>query len=130
MTELPQLPFESAEAWEDWLQEHHADAPGIWVQFAKKASGLPTVSYQQRECPEGTFATLARGQDYSDAGRVRSIRTAGDLVVVRPGGDAGRRYDMLEPVAQYARSLLLGEDVSTRLRRDIQRLFEKVSSLR
>ena len=26
-------------------------------------SGLPTVSYAQRECPEGTFATLARGHD-------------------------------------------------------------------
>jgi predicted ATPase/transcriptional regulator with XRE-family HTH domain len=31
------------------------------------------------------------------------------LVVVRPGADAGHRYDMLEPVAQYARSLLMGE---------------------
>lgn len=26
-------------------------------------AGLPTVSYQQRECPAGTFATLARGHD-------------------------------------------------------------------
>jgi len=26
-------------------------------------SGLPTASYQQRECPGGTFATLARGHD-------------------------------------------------------------------
>lgn len=26
-------------------------------------SGLPVASYAQRECPEGTFATLARGHD-------------------------------------------------------------------
>jgi hypothetical protein len=26
-------------------------------------SGLPMVNYAQRECPEGTFATLARGHD-------------------------------------------------------------------
>ncbi len=26
-------------------------------------SGLPVASYSQRECPEGTFATLARGHD-------------------------------------------------------------------
>lgn len=26
-------------------------------------AGLPTVSYRQRECPAGTFATLARGHD-------------------------------------------------------------------
>jgi uncharacterized protein YdeI (YjbR/CyaY-like superfamily) len=45
LTDLAQLPFESAEAWEDWLRDHHSDAPGVWVQFAKKASGLPTVSF-------------------------------------------------------------------------------------
>lgn len=26
-------------------------------------SGLPTANYAQRECPDGTFATLARGHD-------------------------------------------------------------------
>jgi hypothetical protein len=26
-------------------------------------SGLPVANYAQRECPEGTFATLARGHD-------------------------------------------------------------------
>ena len=31
------------------------------------------------------------------------------LVVVGPGGDGRRRFDMLEPVAQYARSRLLGD---------------------
>lgn len=32
------------------------------------------------------------------------------LVVVSPNADASRRYDMLEPVAQYARGLLVGEE--------------------
>ena len=32
------------------------------------------------------------------------------LVVVRPGRDLDLRYDMLEPVAQYARSLLIGDE--------------------
>jgi predicted ATPase len=32
------------------------------------------------------------------------------LVVVRAGEDGRHRYDMLEPVAQYARSLLVGEE--------------------
>jgi uncharacterized protein YdeI (YjbR/CyaY-like superfamily) len=27
------------------LRKHHAAAPGVWLRFAKKASGLPTVSY-------------------------------------------------------------------------------------
>jgi predicted ATPase/Tfp pilus assembly protein PilF len=32
------------------------------------------------------------------------------LVVVRPGEERSRRYEMLEPVAQYARSLLIGKE--------------------
>ena len=38
--------FANAEAWEAWLAEHHADTDGIWVKFAKKASGIPTVVYK------------------------------------------------------------------------------------
>jgi len=41
------LAFENAEAWEAWLAEHHADTDGIWVKFAKKASGIPTVVYKE-----------------------------------------------------------------------------------
>jgi uncharacterized protein YdeI (YjbR/CyaY-like superfamily) len=38
-------PFESAAAWEEWLREHHETVPGVWIKFAKKASGVPTVTY-------------------------------------------------------------------------------------
>ncbi len=41
------VPFASAAAWEAWLEEHHADADGIWVKFAKKASGIETVVYKE-----------------------------------------------------------------------------------
>jgi len=34
------------------------------------------------------------------------------LVVVRPGAGSPRRFGMLEPVAQYARSLLVGEEAA------------------
>ena len=52
------------------------------------------------------------------SGSVRSDEVLGlleglaeqSLVVARTVGAIGRRYDMLEPVAQYARSLLLGEE--------------------
>jgi uncharacterized protein YdeI (YjbR/CyaY-like superfamily) len=39
--------FASAEAWERWLVEHHADVPGVWIMFAKKGSGVPTVTYME-----------------------------------------------------------------------------------
>jgi len=42
--ELPIIPFTSREAWETWLEEHHATSDGLWLKLAKKGSGLETVS--------------------------------------------------------------------------------------
>ncbi len=42
-----QLAFESAAAFEAWLAEQHAQSDGIWIRFAKKASGIPTVVYAE-----------------------------------------------------------------------------------
>jgi uncharacterized protein YdeI (YjbR/CyaY-like superfamily) len=47
MPDEPTLPFESAEAWEAWLDEHHETVDGVWLQIAKKASGLPTVTHAE-----------------------------------------------------------------------------------
>ena len=41
---LPIIPFASREAWETWLEEHHATSDGLWLKLAKKGSGLETVS--------------------------------------------------------------------------------------
>ncbi len=43
----PVVAFESPEAWEAWLAEHHATAGGVWVKMAKKATGIPTVTHQE-----------------------------------------------------------------------------------
>ena len=40
-------PFASRAAFEAWLAEHHATSDGIWIKFAKKASGIPTVVYAE-----------------------------------------------------------------------------------
>ena len=45
--EYPQLPFESAEAWDKWLAENHDTAPGVWAKLAKKGSGVPSVAYPE-----------------------------------------------------------------------------------
>jgi len=42
--ELPIIPFTSREAWETWLEEHHATSDGLWLKLAKKGSGLETVA--------------------------------------------------------------------------------------
>ena len=46
-TDLPIIPFASAGAWEEWLDEHHATSGGLWLKFAKKGSGIETVSFAE-----------------------------------------------------------------------------------
>ncbi|HEX8032430.1 MAG TPA: YdeI/OmpD-associated family protein [Ktedonobacterales bacterium] len=44
---MPTLTFETQRDWEAWLDAHHADAPGVWLQIAKKAAGKLSVSYAE-----------------------------------------------------------------------------------
>jgi uncharacterized protein YdeI (YjbR/CyaY-like superfamily) len=39
--------FETADAWEGWLEAHHADSLGIWLKLAKASGGVPSVTYAQ-----------------------------------------------------------------------------------
>ena len=41
------IPFSDTEAFAAWLDEHHAASDGIWIKFAKKASGIPSVTYKE-----------------------------------------------------------------------------------
>jgi uncharacterized protein YdeI (YjbR/CyaY-like superfamily) len=45
--DAPTLSFESPEAWEVWLAEHHADGLGVWIQFYKKAAGVRSLTYAE-----------------------------------------------------------------------------------
>lgn len=55
-TELPVLSFASGRAWEQWLSKHHADADGVWIEIARKASGIVSVTH-----PEALDAALCYG---------------------------------------------------------------------
>lgn len=46
-TESPILSFSSQEEWEHWLDLNHTLLTGIWLQFYKKGSGIPTVVYSE-----------------------------------------------------------------------------------
>lgn len=39
--------FESQNGWERWLKENHRTSTGIWMQLAKKASGIRSVTYAE-----------------------------------------------------------------------------------
>ncbi len=43
--DLPVKSFRTAKAWETWLAKHHAASNGLWIQFARKGSGIPSVTY-------------------------------------------------------------------------------------
>jgi uncharacterized protein YdeI (YjbR/CyaY-like superfamily) len=45
--DLPILPFASARAFEAWLEAQHATAAGVWLQIAKKDTGIATVTYAE-----------------------------------------------------------------------------------
>lgn len=43
--ELPVLFFADQQQWEQWLAEHYAEPSGVWLKFAKKDSGITSLSY-------------------------------------------------------------------------------------
>jgi uncharacterized protein YdeI (YjbR/CyaY-like superfamily) len=45
--ELPVVAFESEDAWEKWLEAHHASSNGVWMKFFKKRSATPTIVYKE-----------------------------------------------------------------------------------
>jgi uncharacterized protein YdeI (YjbR/CyaY-like superfamily) len=44
---LPILRFNSTEDWERWLAEQHSSSKGVWLQFAKRGTGVQTVTYAE-----------------------------------------------------------------------------------
>ena len=45
-SEYPTILFETPEDWVAWLDKH-ADADGVWMRLAKKASGIQSIDYAQ-----------------------------------------------------------------------------------
>lgn len=53
---LPILPFKSDGKWAAWLDKNHAKSGGVWILIPKKATGIPTVTYE-----EAIFSALCYG---------------------------------------------------------------------
>jgi len=43
--DLPELQPRSRQAWRTWLQKHHATSSGVWLVYAKKHTGIPSLTY-------------------------------------------------------------------------------------
>lgn len=45
--DYPTLTFKSQKAFTAWLAKQHSSSDGIWIKIAKKASGIPSVTYAE-----------------------------------------------------------------------------------
>jgi uncharacterized protein YdeI (YjbR/CyaY-like superfamily) len=45
MGELRRVRPKSRKAWRDWLEKHHATSTGVWLVYAKKHAGIPSLTY-------------------------------------------------------------------------------------
>jgi uncharacterized protein YdeI (YjbR/CyaY-like superfamily) len=46
-TDFPVLAFPDQASFEAWLEAEHATAPGLYVKFAKKGTGIPTITWEE-----------------------------------------------------------------------------------
>jgi uncharacterized protein YdeI (YjbR/CyaY-like superfamily) len=54
--ELPVRRFASRAAWQKWLAANHERSRGVWIELAKKGSGLPSITF-----PEALEVALCYG---------------------------------------------------------------------
>jgi uncharacterized protein YdeI (YjbR/CyaY-like superfamily) len=47
LPELKKVQPKSRAAWRAWLDKNHAASQGVWLVFAKKHTGLPSLSYEE-----------------------------------------------------------------------------------
>jgi uncharacterized protein YdeI (YjbR/CyaY-like superfamily) len=47
LAEPPVREFRTRAAWARWLEAHHGDDGGVWLKFAKKDTGVTTVTYAE-----------------------------------------------------------------------------------
>lgn len=45
--ELLRIAFASEAEWEAWLEQNHKQLPGVWIEIAKKGSGIDSVRYPE-----------------------------------------------------------------------------------
>jgi uncharacterized protein YdeI (YjbR/CyaY-like superfamily) len=43
----PVMDFAGPDEWRAWLEHHHVDSGGVWIQIAKQASGIASVDHDQ-----------------------------------------------------------------------------------
>jgi uncharacterized protein YdeI (YjbR/CyaY-like superfamily) len=79
------LEVETRAQWRDWLARHHATSPGVWLVTWKKASGRPSLGYD-----DIVEEALAFGWVDSQPKTVDDQRSARLLTPRKPGSNWSR----------------------------------------
>ena len=153
--QVPDLPvhqFASTAAWERWLARNHARSPGVWLEIAKKAAAVTTVSHPEaldvalcygwidglRHKQDDTyfrqrFTPRTRTSKWSKINRdkVEALVAAGRM---RPAGqaaiDAAKADGRWDAAYAGSRSIEVPDDLVRALRRNAKarRAFEQLDS--
>jgi uncharacterized protein YdeI (YjbR/CyaY-like superfamily) len=134
--------FETSDAWEQWLSEHHRCAQLIWLQIAKKGASTKTVTYDealdaalcfgwidgQRKSQDEhyflqRFTPRRRGSLWSKRNVIKALRlleagkvqTSGlaEIEVAQNDGRWDRAYDS-------SRSMLIPDDFLSALQKNLR----------
>ena len=131
--------FASAAEFRDWLEEHHATQPDVWVGFRRRSSGLPSPTWEEavdaalsygwidgiRKSLDDTsftnrFTPRRRTSNWSarNINRIRELTEAG---LIRPPGlrafeERDRRRDAIYSYEKGPATL--PEEAAARLRSD------------
>lgn len=79
VTELEELLVPDAAAWRSWLEEHHADTPGVWLVLTKKdgdATALTRAAALDEALCFGWIDGQARSRDAATSLQRMTPRTA------------------------------------------------------
>ena len=78
----PSIEFRDRTTWRAWLRRHHRTAPGVWLVYHKKASGTPSVRYEEavREALcYGWIDSLVRAMDTQCYRQLFTLRKPGSI---------------------------------------------------
>ncbi len=129
--------FESPSELRDWLEANHESAPEKWIGTRPKASGLPSVTWEEivdevlcvgwidgirKRVDGGSAQRITPRRDGSvwsarNVGRVEALRAAGRM---RPAGEAafGRRRDDRTAIYSFEANLGFDAAAEAAMRRD------------
>jgi uncharacterized protein YdeI (YjbR/CyaY-like superfamily) len=82
--------FETSDAWEQWLSEHHGCVQVVWLQIAKKGASTKTVTYDEALDEHyflQRFTPRRRGSLWSKRNAIKAIRLL-EAEKIQPSGFA------------------------------------------